>query len=58
MGHGNTNGLAPGLWVHSGNLAIETEEWGPTQEPGFPSSSPAAPESLFSDLDPVALSLQ
>lgn len=58
MGHGSTDGLAPGLWVHSGNLAMQTEEWDPTRELGFPNSSPAAPESLFSDLDPGALSLR
>lgn len=47
MGHGSTDGLAPGLWVHSGNLAMQTEEWDPTRELGFPSSSPAAP-NLYS----------
>lgn len=46
-------GLAPGFWQHSGNLAIQIDEWGPTQEPGVPSSNPAAPESLFGDLDPI-----
>lgn len=35
---------------------IRTDVWGPTQEPDFPGSSPAALESLFSDLDPAALS--
>lgn len=38
--------------MHSGNLGILTDEWGPAQEPEVPGSSPA----LFSDLDPGALS--
>lgn len=38
--------------MHSGNLGILTDEWGPAQEPEVPGSSPA----LISDLDPGALS--
>lgn len=38
--------------MHSGNLGILTDEWGPAQEPEVPDSSPA----LFGDLDPRDLS--
>ena len=34
--------MAPGLWMHSGNLGILTDEWGPAQEPEFPGSAAAA----------------
>ena len=58
-GHGDKNGLALGLWTHSGNSRILTDEWRrhlSGVEGGSPSSSPTAPISIFGDLDPVALS--
>lgn len=42
--------------MHSGNVRIPADEWDPTLETGFPSSSPTAPESVFGDLHSVTMS--